>query len=57
MDTLGLATPKQAAKMLAVSKQTITRMIASKRMPSVKIGKSRRIPLRWLHEQVEAAGK
>lgn len=32
-------------------------MIASKKMPSVKIGKARRIPLRWLNEQVEAAGK
>jgi len=57
MSTVGLASPKQAADHLSLKKDTIYKMIRDKRIPSVKIGKAVRIPWRWLHAQVEAAGK
>ena len=39
------ARPERAAAMLDVSRSTVFRMLASGELPSVKIGKSRRIPV------------
>ena len=43
--TLRAATVRETAEMLGVSRWTIQRMIAADTLHSVKIGKSRRIPV------------
>lgn len=57
MTTVGLASPKQAAEHLSLKPDTVYKMIRAKRIPAVKIGRSVRVPWRWLHAQAEAAGK
>ncbi len=46
----GLERVTQAAKFLGVSRSFIYRLINSGQLASVKIGKSRRVPIRAVHE-------
>lgn len=47
-----LVTPKEAARLLRLSKSTLHQLLASGRISSVKIGRSRRIPLTELSSYV-----
>lgn len=47
-----LVTPKEAAQLLRLSKSTLHQLLASGRISSVKIGRSRRIPLTELSSYV-----
>lgn len=50
-----LVRPERAADMLDISRSMVYRLIAEGRLPSVLIGKSRRVPVdelrRWIAEQ------
>jgi excisionase family DNA binding protein len=49
-----LLTPKEAAKALGLSQSYIYELLASEALPSITIGRTRRIPRRALEDFVEA---
>lgn len=49
-----LLTPDEAADMLSISRSLLYRLIMHKRIFSVKVGGSRRIPVRAVHAYVDA---
>lgn len=52
-----LLRPAEAAELLGLSRSRIYELISSRRLPSVRVGLSRRIPLaalrKWIAEQTE----
>jgi excisionase family DNA binding protein len=51
MDKL-LLTPQEAAAVLGIGRRTVYELIAGQRLPSVKIGACRRIPVEALRRYV-----
>ena len=49
--------PGQAAKILSLHKNTVHRLTKKGTIPSIRMGRSVRIPLAWIYAQGEAAGK
>jgi len=49
-----LLSPKEAAKALGLSQSYIYELLASEALPSITIGRTRRIPRRALEDFVEA---
>ncbi|HZO90063.1 MAG TPA: helix-turn-helix domain-containing protein [Chthonomonadaceae bacterium] len=45
-----LLTVPAAARMLAISESTLLRLMAAGKLPSVQLGKCRRIPMEALHQ-------
>ena len=56
-----LLRPEEAAEALGISRTTAYELIRKNELPSIKIGRSRRVPvdgmLAWLHRQREQAGE
>ncbi|MFI0718142.1 helix-turn-helix domain-containing protein [Streptomyces sp. NPDC021224] len=52
--TLVALTPEEAARRLSVGRTTLFALIASGEIPSVKIGRSRRVPAEALNDYVVA---
>ena len=54
-----LLTPEQAADWLNISRSRVFELIAEGALPSIKIGKSRRVPVealrRWVERQLTEA--
>jgi excisionase family DNA binding protein len=50
-----LLTPEEAADCLSIGRTTVYALMASKQLPSIRIGRSRRIPLKELRVFVERA--
>ena len=48
-----LMTPEEAAKTLSVGRDRVFQLIASGELKSIKIGKSRRIPVNALRDYIE----
>ena len=51
------ATCREASEILKVHLTTVQRLTKNGTIPSIKVGKSVRIPLSWLTARGEAAGK
>ncbi len=54
-----LLTPAEAAQAMSIDRSTLYVLLMDGTIPSIKIGRARRIPLAWLEkwitEQIEAA--
>lgn len=48
-----LMRPTEVAQMLSIGKSTIYELLATGEIPSIRIGRSIRIPVKWLNEWVE----
>lgn len=46
--------PSEVAALLALSRSEVYRLIAAGKIPSKRIGRSVRVPRRWVEEQAEA---
>ncbi len=53
--TEGLATVKEAAAFLSISTRSVQRLIADRKLPSLKIRGARRIPRRALRDLLAAS--
>ena len=51
-----LVRPEEAARLLGVGRSTLYVLMASEALPSVRIGRARRIPLAALHAYIAALG-
>lgn len=54
MEDLQLYTPRQVAHVLMLSKAKTYQLLTDGDIQSVKIGRSRRVPARLLHEYIES---
>ena len=56
MEDLQMFTPRQVAHVLMLSRAKTYQLLADGAIPSVKIGRSRRVPARLLDQYIESLG-